>query len=183
MQFVHPIKSIEDIQKMEKSLMCYCSYRDYFMFVFGIHTGLRISDILPLKVKDVKGQRYLLLIEDKSGKVKKVILNDALIPVILEYIQDKHDDEWLFPSRNSNKHISRVQAYRTLNKAAQQVGIDKIGTHTLRKTFGYHYYQKTKDINSLMAFFNHSCQDVTRKYIDILEEESKDADTFKKIIS
>ncbi|KAB2387541.1 site-specific integrase [Bacillus toyonensis] len=183
MQFVHPIKSIEDIQKMEKSLMCYCSYRDYFMFVFGIHTGLRISDILPLKVKDVKGQRHLLLIEDKSEKVKKVILNDALILVILEYIQDKHDDEWLFPSRNSNKHISRIQAYRTLNKAAQQVGIDKIGTHTLRKTFGYHYYQKTKDINSLMAFFNHSCQDVTRKYIDILEEESKDVDTFKKNIS
>ena len=50
-------------------------------------------------------------------KSKKVVLDDILISVILEYIQDKQDDEWLFPSRNGSEHISRVQAYRALNKA------------------------------------------------------------------
>ncbi|MCH5458242.1 Tyrosine recombinase XerD [Bacillus cereus] len=183
MQFVHPIKSIEDIQKMEKALMCHCSYRDYFMFVFGIHTGLRISDILPLKVKDIKGKRYLLLLGDKSEKVKKVVLDDILISVILEYIQDKQDDEWLFPSRNGSEHISRVQAYRALNKAAQKIGIDRIGTHTLRKTFGYHYYRKTNDINTLMEFFNHSCKNVTRKYIDVFEEVPSNTAELKRVIS
>ena len=56
-----------------------------------------------------------------------------------------------FPSRNGSEHISRVQAYRALNKDTK-IGIDRIGTHTLRKTFGYHYYRKTNDINTLMEF-------------------------------
>ncbi|MGR5962285.1 tyrosine-type recombinase/integrase [Bacillus paranthracis] len=100
--------------------------------------------------------------------------------IILEYIQDKQDDEWLFPSRNGNEHISRVQAYRALNKARQKIGMDRIGTHTLRKTFGYHYYRKTKDISTLMEFFNHSCKNVTRKYIGIFEEEQSNTAKLKK---
>ncbi len=58
--------------------------------------------------------------------------------------------------------------------------MDRIGTHTLRKTFGYHYYRKTKDISTLMEFFNHSCKNVTRKYIGIFEEEQSNTAKLKK---
>ena len=54
--------------------------------------------------------------------------------------------------------------------AAEFVGLDEIGCHTLRKTFGYHYYQKTKDIALLMYLFNHSKAEITLRYIGITDD-------------
>ena len=89
-----------------------------------------------------------------------------------QYIIGMGDDEYLFQSRNGeNKPIQRLQAYRILNKAARNVGIDEeIGTHTMRKTFGYHFYQKTKDIALLQNLFNHSSPSVTLRYIGINQD-------------
>ena len=65
----------------------------------------------------------------------------------------------------------QVQAYRILNKAAVRVGINgEIGTHTLRKTFGYHMYMKTKDVALLQELFNHSSPSVTLRYIGINQD-------------
>ncbi|HNZ54779.1 MAG TPA: tyrosine-type recombinase/integrase, partial [bacterium] len=57
-----------------------------------------------------------------------------------------------------------------LNKAAGELGIEEIGTHTLRKTFGYHFYQKTKDVALLQNIFNHSAPSVTLRYIGINQD-------------
>ncbi|MBR9930126.1 tyrosine-type recombinase/integrase [Enterococcus sp. 079] len=54
---------------------------------------------------------------------------------------------------------------------SRKLGRDDIGTHTLRKTFGYHYYKKTRDIATLMFIFNHSSQAITKRYIGITEDE------------
>jgi len=82
------------------------------------------------------------------------------------------DDEYLFQSRNGeNKPITRMQAYRIINDACKQVGIkDQIGTHTLRKTFGYHHYQQYKDVAILQDIFNHSAPSVTLRYIGINDD-------------
>lgn len=81
------------------------------------------------------------------------------------------EDEYLFPSRKGHKPITRVQAYRILTDAARQVGQEEIGTHTLRKTFGYHFYKKTKDVAMLQDIFNHSAPVVTKRYIGISQDE------------
>ena len=69
------------------------------------------------------------------------------------------------------KPITRTQAYRVLREAGKAFGIDALGTHTMRKTFGYHYYKKTHDVVTLMRIFNHTSQAVTLHYIGIEEEE------------
>ncbi|MFW6238815.1 MAG: tyrosine-type recombinase/integrase, partial [Halanaerobiales bacterium] len=78
-----------------------------------------------------------------------------------------HNEDYLFQSRKGkNQPISRVQAYRVLKKIGKRAGLNiKIGTHTLRKTYGYHHYQKYKDIAQLQAIFNHSSPDITLDYI------------------
>jgi len=63
-----------------------------------------------------------------------------------------------------------VQAYRILNHSAKSIGLNEIGTHSMRKSFGYHYYKKTKDIALLMELFNHSSQTVTLRYIGISQD-------------
>lgn len=69
-----------------------------------------------------------------------------------------------------NQHITRFRAYVILNIAGQKCGLEEIGTHTLRKTFGYHYYQQTRDIATLQELFNHSSPSITLKYIGINQD-------------
>nr|WP_307471570.1 tyrosine-type recombinase/integrase [Cytobacillus purgationiresistens] len=75
------------------------------------------------------------------------------------------DTEWLFPSRKGNLPISRIQAYRQLNKAADMIDISEgIGTHTMRKTFGYWHYKQFKNIAELQTILNHNHPVVTLHY-------------------
>ena len=170
---VEPIKTKEEIKEFIESISVSSSAqtreRNILLFIIGINTGLRISDILNLKIEDVKNKTVVTIQEGKTKKKRKVYLN-AFLHELTEYIGDKQEG-WLFPSRKGDKAISTVQAYRMLNKAAEYINRDDIGTHTMRKTFGYHFYQQTKDIAMLMEIFNHSAPSITKRYIGIKDEE------------
>lgn len=87
------------------------------------------------------------------------------------YCIGKDSNEYLIKSRiGVNKPISRYMAYKILNETASMFGLENIGTHTLRKTFGYHFYNQTKDAATLRLIFNHSSDAVTLRYIGILQE-------------
>ena len=168
MNIVQPIKKIEDIQKIKKYLAK--KTRDVLLFSFGINTGLRISDILSLDVGDVKDRDYIEIREKKTNKYKKFPLNRFLKAEIEEFVKDKPPEQPLFYTQKHCR-LDRAQAYRILNKAAQAVGVkERIGTHTLRKTFGYHHYKKYNDIVLLQKIFNHSSPSVTLRYIGIEQD-------------
>ena len=166
---VQPIRSHAQLEAIRTELMRN-SYRDYFLFVFGTNSGLRISDILPLKVKDVKNKSFIYVTERKTEKLRKVILLPELRVEIEKYIKGMKPEDYLFKSVRTRKPITRIQAYRILKEAAQKVGIEEIGTHTLRKTFGYHFYQRTKDIALLQEIFGHSAPSITMRYIGINDD-------------
>jgi len=86
---------------------------------------------------------------------------------------DHWPERFLFSSRKgNNRPISRVQAYRIINEACRIAKIKgSIGTHTLRKTFGYWAYKQGIDITLLMRIFNHSSPAITLRYIGITQEE------------
>jgi integrase len=151
------------------------SERDYVLFMFGIYSGLRISDILPLKVRDVKNVDYLYMREKKTGKEKRFAINEDLKKIIKQYIKAKRDYEYLFKrSKGKNEPITRQRVWQILNDAAHHFEYkDNIGCHTMRKTFGYWLFQETKDAATIMDIFNHSDISVTKKYIGITQN-SKD---------
>lgn len=155
---------------MKWSLKRHCSERDYILFLLGINTGLRVSDLLHLKVKDARGKRKLIVKEGKTEKQRTIHLQNVY-DELNNYIKTL-DSEWLFPSRKGDKPITRIQVYRQLNKAAEMVDMpDGIGTHTMRKTFGYWYYKQSKDIATLQKILNHSHPEITLRYIGITDEE------------
>jgi integrase len=87
------------------------------------------------------------------------------------YISNMADHEYLFQSRNgTNQPLSRSQSYRILNKAGEKVGLDSIGCHSTRKTFGYHHYKQHKDVALLQQLFNHSAPSVTLDYIGVNQD-------------
>lgn len=165
-----PIWSLEQLNDMKWSLKKWCDERDYIMFLLGINTSLRVSDLLKLKINDIKGKKKLAVKEGKTEKPHTIYLTN-IYKELNDYIETLESTVWLFPSRKE-KPISRIQAYRQLNKASEMVDIpDGIGTHAMRKTFGYWYYKQTKDIATLKQISNHSHPEITLRYIGITDEE------------
>lgn len=168
---VQPLRTPKEIEDMKWALSRYCTERDRFMFTFGINTGLRVSDIVPLSVGEVRGKTHVVLREQKTGKIKRFLLPTKLRQEIEVYTAHMADAEYLFASRKGNGHITPTQAYRALVKAGEVLGRDDIGTHTMRKTFGFAYYRQTKDLGFLQEIFNHSAPSITKRYIGITQDE------------
>lgn len=174
---VEPIRDKGKIKKMYNCLKGkdpkYC-----LLFKFGLNTGLRISDILPLKVKDIfhsngRFRDYLIIKEKKTGKEKKIKLNDSIRIAVKSYINNQNlsYNSYLFHSRKGG-HIGRIQAYRVLKEAAEEAGIENFGTHSLRKTWGYWTYRLSKyNIGLIMDTFNHSSQNITLRYIGVNQDQ------------
>ena len=181
MESVEPIRDKKKIEAIKKILKA-SSLRNYCFFTIGINSGLRISDLLSLKISDVlddknKIRDRISLKEKKTGKIKDFPVSDVAKKAIREYLDTRKYtlDEPMFISRKGESRINRQQAYRIINLAARTVGITcKIGTQTLRKTCGYHAFQTGIDITLLQKLFNHSAPSITLAYIGITQDELDD---------
>jgi len=180
-EIVEPIRKKTDLEDI-KRILKRRSLRDYALFVLGINSGLRISDLLSLKIKDVldPGSRRLKISdrirmrEKKTGKVKDFPLNKPARSALSEYLNTRRPakEEPLFPSRKGKGPLTTRQAHRIISDAAKEVGIrERIGTHTMRKTFCYHAYKKGVDISRLQKLLNHSSQTETLRYMGILRDD------------
>lgn len=182
MNGVNEVEAIKDKKQIDKvkTVLKKNSFRDYLLFVMGINTGLRISDLLNLTFKDVLNDAgavsdTIKVKEKKTGKTKTFLINETLKKGLLEYMKDVETQPtgYLFSSRKGdNQPITRIQAYRIINDACSIAKIKgSIGTHTLRKTFGYWAYKQGIDITLLMKIFNHSAPSITLRYIGITQED------------
>ncbi len=170
MTCVEPIRKVEDIRKVENILKKQ-SMRNLLFFTIGTNCGLRISDILALNVRDVKNKNFIQITEKKTGKFKKFPINSKLKPLLAEYTKGKDLDSPLFETKFGNR-LERVAAYYIIRNACEEAGLDdKFGTHTLRKTFGYHHYKKFKDVVILQRIYNHSTPATTLRYIGITADQ------------
>lgn len=173
------VQPIRDKKKLEmlKTELKKRNYRDYMFFKVGINTGLRISDIRTLKVDMVRNEDrtmkdHITINEQKTGKRKTFKLNYELQKELREYIEDKEQEEYIFQSRKGdNKPLSTVQTWRIIKETAEKCGIEDVGTHTMRKTFGYWHYKQYKDVAVLQTILNHTSQRETLIYIGIEQDE------------
>ena len=179
MEYVEPIKDIEKINEI-KQLLKQQSERDYLFFVIGINTGIRISDLLNIKVEDIWDgkivKEFLYVTDPKTNQVYTFYLNTMVKVALENYLSQNEFQQtnFLFKSKKNDLPITRQQAYRIINKVAKQVGIqEKIGTHTLRKTFGYHAYRKGIAISILKSIFNHVTSSETLRYIGIDKHDNQ----------
>src|SRR5699024_2504504 len=104
--------------------------------------------------------------EGKTRKRREINLS-MIQKEISDYIQGKADHCYLFESQKGNRPITTTQAYRILQSAGTYIGRKDIGTHTMRKTFGYHRYKQYRDVAMLQEIFHHSEPGITRRYIGI----------------
>ena len=167
MVVVEPIRNRDDVQLMIEWLTKHSAVkesdrqRNLMLFLSGVNLGFRIGDIVKLKVKHVKGWHVQIVDEKTKRKMPKKFKN-----AMRQYIKDKKDEDFLFPSRNGkHQHIKPNTAYKIIKKAAEEVGLENIATHSMRKTFGLFIYEQTKDVALIMDLLNHSSQSISLRYI------------------
>ena len=175
---VEPIRKRKDIDLIKKLLSD--KPRDLALFILGINTNLRASDLLRLTVGHVKHLKEgdaLEINEKKTGKPRRVTLNKACIESIQALLEagGYQDVDYLFKSQRSA--VLTVPTVSNMVKAwCKEINLKgNYGSHTLRKTFGYH--QRVTfgvDLPTLMVCFNHSTQKQTLDYLCIQAEEIKD---------
>jgi integrase len=178
-KYVIPIRDKRKIEAIKKNL----SPRDRMMFVIGINSALRISDLLTLAVGDVRERENgklktrISLKEGKTGKEKRFPLNQSILNELKSYLQvDWAETRPLFKSRKGHGSIKRDQAHDILSKAGKRVGLSNIGTHSMRKTFAYHVYQQSKrNLGLVQKLLNHSSSADTLRYIGIEEDDMDSA--------
>ncbi|MBP3041256.1 tyrosine-type recombinase/integrase [Bacillaceae bacterium Marseille-Q3522] len=173
MKYVEALRDIKQINAIKNYLQEH-SERDYLLFVFGINTGLKISEMLTIKGKDVVEKGYIKDFYQQKTSETEVYLNEQVKKALYHFIrtQDVKEEEYLFMSRKTKQPITRQQAYRVIHDAALAVGVaGKIGTNSMRKTFGYHAYKRGVAVALLQKHFHHSCPSETFRYIGIAKDE------------
>ncbi|MEC0434398.1 site-specific integrase [Bacillus subtilis] len=179
MTCVEPIRDRKKIDSMKKILSAQ-SDRDYLLFKIGMNSAFRISDLISMQFKHVidkkgKALTHFVINEKKTGKINKIALSKSVKKSVEDYAKKHYSgdpEEYLFKSRKGhNKPISRVHAWQIIKNAAAEVGLENIGTHSLRKSFGYHQFKNGTSLALLMDLFNHSSESITLRYIGITQDD------------
>jgi len=182
---VDPIRDPKDIRLIKKILSE--RPRDFALFILGINTNLRASDLLRIRIGDVrylKPGEYFTLRERKTAKLRSITINKVVfeaIHALLMSMSSVVDTEYLFQSRKKRSASGGMLTVSYVNSLVKswcrEINLrGNYGAHTLRKTFGYvHRTVFGTDIPTLMEMFNHSSQRQTLTYLGIQSSEIKDA--------
>lgn len=173
---VEPIRNEKDIKKIIRRLND--SPRDQLLFLMGINNGLRVGDILKLKVGQVNhlsaGDTFTI-VEGKTKKKNVLAINKTVFKALQKYLEDYdlEDDDYLFSSRKGKSALTIQTVNSMVKKWTGQIGLkENYGAHTLRKTFGYiQRIQFGVGFEVLAKRFNHSSPAVTMRYLGIHDKE------------
>ena len=161
-----PIKDIKTIEAIKNEYRKEKKYKELLSFLLAINTGIKINDLLSLKVGDVLNKDILALNDQISNEIKTFILTKEIKDLIPLVTKNRKKDEMLF-AVNSKKSISRIATYSHFNAVCKKLKIeDKYSIASWRKTFAYHYYKQTGDLIKLMNIFHQCTVQQALKYID-----------------
>jgi len=174
---VEPIKDLKDIRTIKKLLAS--KPRDLALFILGINTNLRASDMLRIKVGQLRGLKAgeeIEIKEKKTGKSRRITLNKAVVITIKKLLEAQAYDDNEFLFRSAKGAVLTVPSVHRLVKSwCNDIKLKgNYGSHSLRKTWGYH--QRVTfgvGLPELMVAFNHSTQRQTLDYLCVQPDEIK----------
>lgn len=173
---VEPIRNLKDIKAIKAMLQD--KPRDLCLFTMGINTNLRASDLRRITagmVRHLKPGGEIELKEQKTGKPRRITLNKNVADAIQRLLKSKQfaDDEAIFSGQRGPLTVPSI--HRLVKQWCKSINLKgNYGSHTLRKTFGYH--QRVTfgvGLPELMICFNHSSQRQTLDYLCVQPEEVK----------
>ena len=178
-QIVVPIKDTNVLHEVEDTLLHNFreGRRNYTVFQIGKATLLRVSDVLALRRSEIYEDdgtiRKNAYIRDKKTGKPNVLYLKPVKQDLIDYFnwlnKQNIQSEWLFPSsRDQSRHITEKQFYKIMAKTGDLLGINYLGTHSMRKTGAYRVYTQTHyNIGLVMSLLNHTSEAMTLKYLGL----------------
>lgn len=173
---VHAIKDLDTVRLIGHLLKKNNGRQMADIWHIGINLALRISDLLSVKFEHIQNGR-LLIKESKTGKSASIVLNDKAASIVTKIRSEYPNHTYLFQSfKNpaSKGRPAKPLTRRAVTYAFAQVGEElslRLGTHSMRKTRGYHLYKQTGDIGRVMKMLRHSSEAMTLRYIGITQDD------------
>jgi integrase len=176
-----PIRDRRDISAIKGHLAD--KPRDYALFVVGIHTGLRGSDLLALRWRDVLTDESrvvdrLRVTESKTSKLRVIALQEyakRALESLLRAVGPIDPNVYVFRSREGDGRLTTDRLRQLIVDWTRAAGLNgHFGVRTLRKTFGYHLRKAGADPALLMKIFGHSCQAITMRYLGVDQDETEE---------
>jgi integrase len=188
MEYVEPIRDRKKIAQIKNLLRGEGRQRDLLLFTVGINSALRVSDLLKLQIGDFMDKQGKIrsgfwIREEKRNKRHEVTINDSIKEAFQEYlvaypaISNSLDHYLFFNTRTGDftDPIKRGQAWKFVAGICDAAGLrGNYGTHTLRKTWGYHARLSGVDLALIMHTLNHNSLAYTKRYIGITDDELAD---------
>lgn len=180
MSTTQPIRDLNDVRRLTNFYLDQKQYRNHLLIVFGLHSALRIGDMLKIQWHQVYNfatntpKQSLTIKEQKTGKSKTLALHPSVGSALRLCAQHTHPtpQQTLFHNPHTNKPITRVHARRIIHTAGEYLGIPNgVSCHSLRKTFGYHAWRRGISPAVLMEIFNHSSLSHTRRYLGVSQDD------------
>lgn len=184
MKFVEPFRSKKDVEAVRLYLRGK-ALKHGLWFWIGVNSALRISDLLSLKLGNIRKidgtiVNKIILKEQKTGKTKEFPISDKIraeIQTVIQYYNLTDDDDPLFPSHKKGLNgalqaIGRSYANQLITEATAMCNIKgNYGSHSMRKSFAYFAWQQGTDVLLLMDLLNHSSPKDLRRYIGITQDQ------------
>ncbi len=181
MSITEPIRNPVYVHQITDHCLKQGNLRNALLIVIGMHTALRISDILRITWDDVydfqTGQfrTAITIVEKKTKKAKIIVLNQRVIDVLKLYLSAAKPGKTLILNKRTGKAISRIQAYRIIRSIAEALELPiRVSCHSLRKTFGYMAWKNGVSPAVIMEIYNHSSFAVTRRYLGITQDDKNE---------
>ena len=179
MNEVEAVKDLDMIKTIELVLTDQYGTLYGDIWKVGINTALRITDLLSVRYDQLEDES-LIITEQKTGKTRSITLNKAVLEVVSRRKLDNSKHEYLFQSdsnrsRSLNKPVSRVAVSKAFKAVGDRNSIKiRLGTHSMRKTRGYHLLKSGKPLEQISKILGHSSPAITMRYIGL------DADMVKQ---
>jgi integrase/recombinase XerD len=168
-------KNVLSVEEVKQLLMATTSvkYRAALSVAYG--AGLRIGEVVKLKVSDINSKRMLIRVEQGKGKKdRNAILSPVLLGQLRQWWRYAHakslmlNGGWLFPGQQPVNHISTRQLSRGCKAAAEAAGIAKnVSMHTLRHSFATHLLEANVDIRVIQVLLGHNQLETTVTYTQV----------------
>ena len=178
MAMTEPIRNKNHLQQLIMYYFNHGNMRNYLLIILCVHTALRISDILKLSTNDVydfrnhRVRRTITITEKKTGKSQTIALHKSIIAALSACFPSAKPGTPLICNKRTSKAISRIQAYRLIRSAAEDINLpQRVSCHSLRKTFGYHSWKSGVSPAVIMEIYNHSSLKVTKRYLGVSQDD------------
>jgi len=164
-------------QEVRRLICAAANYRDRAVLLVTYGTGVRVSELVDLKLTDIHSDRMLVRVEQGKGrKDRYTLLSAHLLVELRAYWRAYRPQRWLFAKPDGTRPIHTTTAQRIYYEAKRRAGLQRgRGIHTLRHCFATHLLESGVDVRTIQVFLGHKCLNTTMRYLRVTRPNPSDA--------